>query len=67
MLNVIGWLACVIPLGWISIACYFATVPTFGGAAFSGKWYHKIVGVIFWVIVAALWIKWLSVPTISIN
>jgi hypothetical protein len=62
----IGWLACLIPLTWISGLCFFATIPTFGEAAFSGKWYAKAMGVCGWIFVAFCWYQWLSVITVNV-
>ena len=63
----IGWLVLAVPLAWVSILCFFVTVPTFGEAAFSGEWYQKLGGVIFWLVVIAAWIYWLSFISVDVN
>ena len=49
-----------------SMIVYLATVPTYGEALFDGKWYHKIIGVLLWVVCAYLWYSWLGAIEINV-
>ena len=64
--SIIGWLACLIPLGWASMSVFFVTVPTFSEALFSMKWPYKLLGGVLWIILISFWILWLSVIKIDI-
>ena len=66
MLATIGWLALLLPLGWISLFAFFMTVPTWSGALFSMQWYYKLLGILAWAIVLSLWLLWFSVIEINI-
>lgn len=58
--ELLGWLFFIVPLMWLTVACYFVTVPTFGEAMFTGKWYEKLIGVILWVLLISLWVYWFT-------
>jgi len=66
MFTVLGWLLCGIIMLWVSVVVYFATVSTFSEALFDGKWYHKIIGVLLWVVCAYLWYSWLGAIEINV-
>lgn len=67
MLETIGWLALLVPLGWLSLFSVFATVPTFGEALFSGSVFERIAGVALWCFTFWCWYGWLNLVTITAN
>jgi hypothetical protein len=52
---------------WLSVFVFFATVPTFGEALFSGDWFHKIMGAGMWIVAFASWYYMLSHLTITVG
>ena len=54
----IGFLGWAVVNGWVTLAVFFATVPTFGEALFTGGRSSKLCGVLLWVVSANLWVAW---------
>ncbi len=67
MVMLLGWLFLILPLLWMTVAAFFFTVPTFGEALFSGKWWEKLLGVAAWVFVLFCWYQWLSAVSLDFN
>lgn len=66
MLNVLGFIFATIIMLYASVCVFFVTVPTFGDALFSGKWYHRLFGAVLWCVCIYGWYKLFSMVTITI-
>ncbi len=66
MLVAIVWLFYGVCLLSASMVVYFATVPTYGEALFSGKWHKKTLGVFLWGVCIYLWYSWLCAIEINV-
>lgn len=55
MFEVIGFIAVVVMLLWLTVCCFFATVPTLFPALFGGNKWKKLLGVVLWCILILLW------------
>lgn len=63
--TLIGWLVLVVFCLWTTGFTYFSTVPTFGGALFTGKLWQRVLGVVMWCAVFYLW--WWTFSLINFN
>lgn len=67
MILVIGWLFLLIPLAWVSLFTFFVTVPTFGGALFSGTIPERVMGVGLWCFTFFCWYQWATAVSINLT